>query len=398
MAQMTETFRWYGPNDVVSLQEIKQCGCAGVITSLHHIPYGDVWTREEIAKRKAEIEVYGMEWTAVESVPVSEDIRTRTGAYEQHIENYKETIRNLGAEGIEIVIYNFMPVLDWVRTNMAYDLPDGTNCLYFDPVHFAAFELYILKREGAEGDYTEEQLTKAKVFFDGLSPEEVKTFERRIIDVFPGMDFGFSIQDIRDMLSKYDHIDRDMLKKHFKLFLEAIIPVCEESGVRMAVHPDDPPYSILGLPRIVSCEADLVDIINMYDSPANGLCFCTGSLSPREDNDLPGMVERLGDRINVMHLRSTQRNGDGSFYEAKHLQGSVDMYAVVKAVLLEMDKRKKAGRKDWQLAFRPDHGHTMLDDLNKPLPPNPGYSCIGRMRGLAEIRGLQLGIERSLGL
>ncbi len=398
MMAMKETFRWFGPNDPVSLSDIRQCGCSGVITSLHHIPYGEAWPREEIAKRKAELAGYGLEWVAVESVPVSEEIKTRTGRFEQHIENYKETVRNLGLEGVEIIIYNFMPVLDWVRTDLHHKLPDGTECLHFDPVRFAAFEIYLLKRPGAEKDYTPEQLRKAEEFFKSLKKEEIHKFERSVIDVFPGVSFEFTVQDVRDMLTRYSHIDRKQLKEHLKLFLAEIIPVCEQAGVRMAIHPDDPPYSILGLPRIVSCEQDVRDLLAMVDSPANGLCFCTGSYSPRADNDLPGMIELYGHRIQVFHLRSTQRNGDGSFYEANHLEGSVDMYSVVKAALLEMKKRKDAGRADWQLAFRPDHGHTMLDDLGKPPPPNPGYSCIGRMRGLAEIRGLSMGIAKSFNL
>ena len=396
LIKMKETFRWYGPNDPVSLSYIKQCGCEGVITSLHHILYGEAWPREEINKRKTELSKYGLEWSAVESVPVSEDIKTCSGAYQEHIENYKETIRNLGAEGVEVVIYNFMPVLDWVRTDLAYKLEDGTECLYFDPVHFAAFEIYLLKREGAEKDYSEGQLSKADKFWDSLNDGERKKFERSIIDVFPGCKMEYSMQDIRDMLAKYKEIDRAKLKENYEYFLNQIIPVCEESGVRMAVHPDDPPYSILGLARIVSTENDFNDILNMYDSEANGICFCTGSLSPRNDNDLPGMIERLGHRINVFHLRSTHRNGNGSFYEANHLEGSVDMYAVVEAALREMKKRYDSGRADWCLAFRPDHGHTMLDDFNKPPVDNPGYTCIGRMRGLAEIRGLQHAIARNI--
>ena len=396
MIAMKETFRWYGASDPVSLRDIKQCGCAGVVTSLHHIPYGEVWTREDIARRNAELAEFGLEWSAVESLPVSEEIKTRTGDFERHLENYKESIRHLGAEGVEVVIYNFMPVLDWIRTDLAYKLEDGTECLHFDPVRFAAFEVYLLKREGAEKDYTPEQLEKAKTFFEGMSEAETKEFERALIDVFPGVSLGFTIQDVRDRLANYVDISRDRLKEHCMLFLQAVIPVCEEAGVRMAIHPDDPPYAVLGLPRIVSCEEDVRDIVMMYDSPANGLCFCTGSYSPRADNDLPGMIKRWGHRINVMHLRSTQRNDDGSFYEANHLEGSVDMYAVVEATLGEMQKRKDAGRADWQLAFRPDHGHTMLDDLEKPQGPNPGYTCIGRMRGLAEIRGLQLGIGRMM--
>jgi mannonate dehydratase len=393
---MVETFRWYGPKDPVSLEFIRQSGCEGVINSIHEIPYGDAWSSEEIRKRKKIIEDAGLKWVAVESVPVSEDIKTRTGLYKEHIENYKESIRNLGAEGIDTVIYNFMPVLDWVRTDLKYKLDDGAECLHYDPVRFAAFEIYLLKREGADADYTPEQLAVAKEFFESLNAEQVKEFQQTIIDVFPGCKLGFDIQDIRNMLQKYATIGSDKLKEHFKLFLTEIIPVCEEAGVRMAVHPDDPPYSIMGLPRIVSNEQDFEDILSMYDSPSNGICFCTGSLSPREDNDLPGMIKRHGDRINVVHLRSTQRNGDGSFYEASHLDGSVDMYEVVKALLEEQQRRKAENRSDWQLAFRPDHGHTILDDLDKPPVPNPGYTCIGRMKGLAEIRGLELGIVRSM--
>ena len=392
---MTETFRWYGPGDVVTLNDIRQAGCEGVINAIHEIPYGEVWRREAIQERKNLIESAGLKWSAVESVPVSEDIKTHSGDYKRHIENYKETIRNLGAEGIEVIIYNFMPVLDWVRTDLNYKLENGAECLLFDPVRFALFEIYILKREGAEADYTAEQIAEAKELFEHMSEDEVKSFERDIIDVFPGCKMNFSIEDIRQMLAKYDNIDREQLTENYRYFLQEVIPVCEEAGVRMAVHPDDPPFSILGLPRIVSCEDDVKNIILMYDSPANGLCFCTGSFSPREDNDLPAMIKRYGNRINVAHLRSTQRNSDGSFYEAAHLEGSVDMYEVVKALLEEQQRRKKEGRKDWQLSFRPDHGHTILDDLNKEAVPNPGYFALGRMKGLAEIRGLELGIVRS---
>ena len=397
MPTMKETFRWFGPDDPVTLSDIKQCGCTGVMTALHHIAYGEPWPRVEIAKRKQALSEYGLEWSAVESVPVSEAIKTRTGNYEEHIEHYKTSIRNLGTEGIDTVIYNFMPVLDWVRTNMAFPLEDGTQSMHFDPVRFAAFELYLLKREGAQDDYTPEQIQLATQFYDSLDADELKVFEQSIIDVFPGMDFGFTLQDVRDMLALYDSIDREQLTEHLNLFLEEVLPVCHEAGVRMAIHPDDPPYSILGLPRIVSCEADIQSIMDLHNTPANGLCFCTGSYSSRADNVLPEMISRWGHRINAVHLRSTQRNPDGSFYEANHLEGSMDMYTVVKAMLTEMQERKKAGRADWQLAFRPDHGHTMLDDLKKPLTPTPGYSCIGRLRGLAEIRGLQTGISRAMG-
>lgn len=392
MQLMKESMRWFGPDDPVSLRDIRQCGCSGVITALHHIPYGELWTPCEIATRKAALADCGLEWTAAESVPVSEDIKTRTGDFERHIENYKETIRNLGAVGVDVVIYNFMPVLDWVRTDLSFKLDDGTDCLRFDPVHFAAFEIYLLKRPDAEKEYTPEQLRKADLFFKSLTPEESAAFERSIIDVFPGVRWDLNLQDVRDMLARYNKIDRDGLKRHLKLFLQEIIPVCEEVGVRMAIHPDDPPFSVMGLPRIVCCEEDVVDIYGMADSLANGLCFCAGSFSARAENDLPQMVKRLGHRIHALHLRSTKRNDDGSFYEADHLGGSVDMCALVQAVLLEISKRKAAGRADWQLSFRPDHGHVMLDDQGKRVSLTPGYPCIGRLRGLSEIRGLQLGI------
>jgi mannonate dehydratase len=395
---MEESMRWYGPDDTVSLQFIRQAGATGIYTSLHQIPYGEVWPLESIRERKKLVEDAGLRWVAVESVPVHEDIKTRSGDYLRYIENYQQTLKHLGAEGVDLVIYNFMPVLDWVRTDLAYKLEDGSECLYFDPVQFAAFEIYMLRRKGAEEDYTEAQLSAAKVFFDSLSETEKKAFEKSLIDVFPGCKMGLSIEDVRTMLDAYRDIDRKQLKENLRLFLNAVIPVAETAGVRMAVHPDDPPYSIMGLPRIVSCEEDVKDLLAMVDSPANGLCFCTGSYSPRPDNDLPGMIERYGHRIHCAHLRSTQRNPDGSFYEAEHLGGSVDMYQVVRALIEEMRKRKESGREDWQLPFRPDHGHTMLDDLGKPTLANPGYSAIGRLRGLAEIRGLQFGLVRSLNL
>lgn len=393
---MLESMRWYGPEDPVSLRHIRQTGASGIYTALHHIPYGELWPREQIRERKALIEAAGLRWVAVESVPVHEDIKTRSGDFRRYIDNYCQTLRHLGAAGIELVIYNFMPVLDWVRTDLAHQLEDGSECLYFDPVQFAAFEVYLLKRDGAAASYTDTQLAAAENFFTALSEDEKKAFERSLIDVFPGCKMGLSIEDVRSMLAAYETIDRATLKEHYRLFLEAVIPVAEESGVRMAVHPDDPPYSIMGLPRIVSCEDDIKDLLTMVDSPANGLCFCTGSYSPRADNDLPGMIERYGHRIHCAHLRSTQRNPDGSFYEAEHLGGSVDMYRVMQALINEMNKRRTSGRKDWQLPFRPDHGHTMLDDLDKEAPDNPGYTAIGRLRGLAELRGLQLGIVRSL--
>jgi len=393
---MQECMRWYGPTDQVPLQYIRQAGASGVYTSLHEIAYGEKWQRERIAQRKRLIEQHGLKWVAVESVPVHEDIKTRSGDYRRYIENYKETLHSLGEEGIDLVIYNFMPVLDWVRTDLAYRLDDGSECLYFNPVQFAAFEIHILQRQGAESCYGKEQLKQAKEFYDSLTNSEKKTFEKTIIDVFPGCKLGLSIDDIREMIAVYDRIDAEQLKENYFQFLREVIPVAEAAGVRMAVHPDDPPFPILGLPRIVSTADDLRQILEAVDSPANGLCFCTGSLSPRADNNLPQMIRNFGSRIHCAHLRSTHRNSDGSFYEADHLGGSVDMYEVVRELLLEMQKRKTVGRPDWRLAFRPDHGHTMLDDLEKQTPDNPGYSAIGRLRGLAEIRGLQLGIGRGL--
>nr|WP_319777054.1 mannonate dehydratase [uncultured Sphaerochaeta sp.] len=392
MFAMEESFRWYGPNDPVTLDYIKQAGATSVITSLHQIPYGESWPLEAILERKKILEEKGLGWAAVESVPVHEDIKTRTGKYKEYIENYKISLENLGKAGVEVVIYNFMPVLDWVRTDLAHKLEDGSECLYFDPVQFAAFDMFLLQRKGAEEDYTPEQREQAKAFFDSLSDEEKKTFELNLIDVFPGTKMGLSIEDVRAMLAKYDDIDRETLKKHYRLFLEEVIPVAAKAGVRLAVHPDDPPWNIMGLPRIVSCADDIRDLLTMVDNPANGLCFCTGSYSASLDNNLPEMIRQFGDRIHVAHLRSTQKNTDGSFYEANHLEGSVNMYEVVKALLEEMAARKKAGRTDWRLAFRPDHGHTMMDDLAKPPADNPGYTAIGRMRGLAEIRGVEYGI------
>lgn len=393
---MEECMRWYGPDDSVSLAFIRQAGATGIYTSLHHLPYGEKWPLDQIRERKQLIEDAGMRWVAVESVPVHEQIKTRNGDFQRYIDNYRETIENLGVAGVDLVIYNFMPVLDWVRTDLKYRLNDGTECLHFDPVKFAAFEIYILKRPGAENEYSQAQLTAAKAFYESLDTARREQFTKTIIDVFPGCKLGLTLDDVRNMLDQYKNIDRIRLKENLALFLQEIIPVAEKSGIRLAIHPDDPPYSIMGLPRIMSCEEDVKDLLQMINSPANGLCFCTGSFSPRADNDLPGMIKRYGEKIHCAHLRSTQRHDDGSFYEADHLGGSIDMYLIVEALIAEMVKREKMGSDSWKIPFRPDHGHTMLDDLSKPLPANPGYTAIGRLRGLAEIRGLQMGIARSL--
>jgi mannonate dehydratase len=392
---MEESFRWFGPNDSVSLAFIRQTGATAVFTSLHQIPYGELWPREAIRERKQMIEAAGLRWTAVESVPVHEDIRTGKGDLKRLFANYAETLRNLAAEGITTVVYNFMPVLDWIRTEVNYVLPDGSECLRYDPARFSAFEIHVLKRRGAEADYTDEQLKRGRDWWFSLDDPARDAFIQSIIDVFPGCKLGLTLDDIRAMLAKYEAITAEGLADHLTRFHEAVIPAAEESGVRLAIHPDDPPFPVLGLPRIVSTAADVRRMLQRVDSPANGLCFCTGSFSARESNDLPAMAEEFAPRIHAVHLRSTQRLPDGSFFEADHLGGSVDMPAVIRVLLDEQDRRYAEGRSDWRLPFRPDHGHTMMDDLAKPPTANPGYSCIGRMRGLAEIRGVMHGLRYS---
>lgn len=390
---LEEGFRWFGPNDPVSLADIRQTGATAVFTSLHQIPYGDVWSREAIRERKQMIEAAGLRWSVVESVPVHEDIKTGRGDLPTLFKNYSDTLRNLAAEGITTVIYNFMPVLDWVRTDMRWVLPDGSESMHYDPVRFAAFEIHALQRPDAAADYSAEQVAQAAAWWQSLDESARDTFVRTIIDVFPGVKWALTLDDIRAMLARYDAMGPAGLRENLARFLQAVIPVAEEIGVRMAIHPDDPPFPVLGLPRIVSQASDIEAIFNMVDSPANGLCFCTGSFSARSDNDLPAMVEKFAARIHAAHLRSTQRLPDGSFYEADHLGGSVNMPAVVRRLLDEQDRRRAAGRADWQLPLRPDHGHTMMDDLLKPAGITPGYSCIGRMRGLAELRGLMHGLR-----
>lgn len=394
-ALMEESFRWFGPSDPVSLAFIRQTGATSVFTSLHQIPYGELWSREAIRERQQMIEAAGLRWTAVESVPVHEDIRTGKGDLKRLFAHYSETLRNLSAEGITTVVYNFMPVLDWIRTEVNYVLPDGSECLRYDPARFSAFEIHALKRPGAEADYTAEQLERGREWCSSLDELAREAFIQSIIDVFPGCKLGLTLDDIRAMLAKYEAITPEGLSENLARFHEAVIPVAEESGVRLAIHPDDPPFPVLGLPRIVSTAADVRRMLQRVDSPANGLCFCTGSFSARESNDLPAMAEEFAPRIHAVHLRSTQRLPDGSFFEADHLGGSVDMPAVIRVLLDEQDRRYAEGRTDWQMPFRPDHGHTMMDDLSKPPTPNPGYSCIGRMRGLAEIRGVMHGLRYS---
>jgi mannonate dehydratase len=393
-SDLEQTFRWFGPSDPVTLPVIRQTGATGIVTALHHIPCGDVWTINEINLRKNIIEKAELNWSVVESVNIHESIKTAGAERDEYIAKYITSLQNLAKAGLKTVCYNFMPVLDWTRTNLDFRLPNNASALRYHAPAVAAFDLYILERENAFKEFTAEQQQAAKAYLDSITADEKKYLTDTIMAGLPGTDEVFTIPEFKEHLQRYAQTDAAKLKQNLAYFLQAIIPAAEAAGIKMCIHPDDPPFPILGLPRVVSTEKDLSDLVSFCTSPSNGLTFCTGSLGARADNDLPGIVNRLGEHIHFIHLRNVQREADGSFYEADHLGGSTNMFAVMKNIIIEQKKRTDAGRTDIAIPMRPDHGHKILDDFN--YNTYPGYSAIGRLKGLAELRGLEMGIKRSL--
>lgn len=385
--QLKQTWRWFGPDDPVSLQYIKQTGASGIVTALHHIPHGDVWPIEEIKQRKDIIEAAGLTWDVVESVTIHESIKTRTGDFQQYIDQYKQTLRNLAFWDIRVVTYNFMPVNDWTRTDLKYKMPDGSEALYFNWVDMAVFDIFILERNNAAASYPAEIVEQATERHKKYTPEQLLELQTIVMFGIPG-EKKQTVAQMREKLAQYDNINHDQLRENLKYFLKEVCPVADELGIQLAIHPDDPPFDILGLPRIVSTGADIDYILSAVPNKSNGICFCTGSLGANKNNDLPAIARSIGDRMHFVHLRNTKRDEQGNFYEADHLDGDTDMYAVLTEILAIQQNAKAP------IPFRPDHGHQMMDDMDKTN--NPGYSCIGRMRGLAELRGLEMGIYRSL--
>lgn len=388
MYLMEQTMRWFGPNDPVGLWDIRQAGCTGVVTALHHIPVGDTWKIEEINLRKAMIEEAGMHWTVIESLPVSDDIKRQSGDYRLHIENYKQSLRNVAACGLKVITYNFMPVLDWLRTNTQYEMPDGSTALYFNRIDYVVFDLFLLKRPNAAADYSRDEVKSAEDRYRKMSTGAQQHLYANMMLGLPGSNDSFTPAVVLSELKKYEGIHAGQLRQHLLYFLKEVIPVAEECGLKMAIHPDDPPYPVLGLPRIMSTEQDAAAMLDAVSSPANGLCFCTGSFGARADNDIPAMLRHFGDHVHFLHLRNTRRDAEGNFYEADHLAGDTDMYAVISEVLRIMQRRQLS------IPMRPDHGHQMLDDLKKKT--YPGYSAIGRLKGLAELRGVEYALSRQL--